>query len=87
MSEIEKGDTVYLEDDYFNPNQRFIPKKYKGIKTPKKNELYTVRELVKTDFGTGILLEEIRNELIPHTYGGLKEPCFRISRFRKKESS
>jgi|GEM_PF-2540346 len=84
MTQIKKGDTVYLQDDHFDFNQKGVPKEYKDIQTPKKNEPYTVRELVSTPDGVGIRLEEIVNNKIWHDVGGLQEPVFAIERFFKK---
>lgn len=58
-----------------------VPEEYKIIKKPIKDIIYTVRELVETEYGNGYLLEEIVNEEVYHDQGGWREPIFAIGRF------
>ncbi len=48
---------------------------------PQKGQMYTIREIVETPNGTGILLDEIVNKPIQFR-NCLKEPSFLTSRFR-----
>ncbi|MEZ0212406.1 MAG: hypothetical protein ACAH27_05580 [Xanthobacteraceae bacterium] len=52
---------------------------------PTQGEVYTVRDIVTDHFGVvGILLDEIRNDVLPYQLGAKRvdfEKCFRASRF------
>ena len=67
-------------DDNFSPEQiAVIPNR------PQKDQMYSIRDVVKSSLGTGLLLNEIEN---PHNgwaeMNGMKftfEPNFNINRF------
>lgn len=77
---MKVGDAVRCIADKFLFDN-YTPNSYNKILLPKKNKVYTIRTVVKTDYGTGITLKEIRNNKIYHDQGGLKEPIFGINRF------
>jgi hypothetical protein len=60
---------------------KYVPDEYHSIILPKKGETYTIRRVVITDFGIGLLLEEIENPEIYHVIGGNREPIFGSNRF------
>lgn len=51
------------------------------ISTPQRGQVYTIREVVRTNHGTGLRLEEIINREYYHAQGGWQEPCFDTRRF------
>lgn len=81
---MQKGDKVICVNDQFNYNDPQIPKEYLTISVPVKGEEYTIREVVRTNYGIGIRLEEIKNKQIYHTVGGWQEPIFSVVKFIKK---
>ena len=59
-----------------------------GVKTPEKDKIYNIRQVIKLVNGkTGVLLEEIVNPEVPikHPILGyaMTEPNFDLDRFRK----
>ena len=71
----------------FSPQQMELFSRY-GIITPSENSIYNVRDVIKPSgkAGTGLLLEELVNPLIPlmHPILGRKvpmEPNWKIERF------
>ena len=61
---------------------RWTPIEYRDIILPEKGEIYTIRRVVITDFGVGLLLEEILNKVVYHPIGGeIREPIFGTNRF------
>lgn len=79
---IQVDDSVILLDDHFE-QQPHHPEAYRRITYPSKGVRYTVRAIIHTPYGTGILLKEIINPKIHHTKGGYQEPIFSIERFKK----
>lgn len=77
---MKKGDKVICIADKVIFDKH-TPREYRSIELPKKRKLYTIREVVKNDYGTGIRLEEIKNPKIYHDQGGLQEPMFSTARF------
>ena len=79
---MKKGDRVkcingYFEDDETNPF------KISELNLPKENELYTIRQVVITNYGTGIRLTEIVNkEYYFENIHAEEEPIFGINRFK-----
>lgn len=71
-------------DDYFTPEAREVYEKY-GVVTPYLDGMYSVREVVITRRGTGLLLNELVNPPINigEGEGGFKtEVNWAISRFK-----
>lgn len=64
-----------------------------NVQIPKKDQIYTIREVVKPSLGgeAGILLEEIKNPLVPVKHhiltSAMMEPSWKISRFAKLDGS
>lgn len=54
-----------------------------GVVYPVKGKIYTIREIVFSQEGCGVLLEEIINPKIHNTRNGMVEHGFRIERFRE----
>ena len=80
------GDRVVCVDDSMQPHtveelKRDVPNWIK------KDEEYTVLEIIEYDFGvTAIILEEIRNPVLYFkAVDDFREPAFLITRFRKIE--
>lgn len=70
-------------NDTFSPEARQVYEQY-GVVTPYYDGVYTIREVVKTRKGIGLLLEELVNPLIPigeGENGFMVEPNFNVSRF------
>lgn len=78
---MKKGDKVICIDDVFKLNSN-IPKAYENLTHPKLNQIYTIRSVIKTEYGTGIRLIEIINPKIKHDKGGTKEPIYMTNRFK-----
>lgn len=71
-------------NDTFSPEARQVYEKY-GVVTPYLDNTYSIRDVVITRKGTGLLLNELVNPMIPIGEGedGFKaEPNFNISRFQ-----
>ncbi len=77
---MKRGDKIICIDDVFIFDKN-TPEEYKIIKYPKKGIVYTIRNLINTGYGVGILLKEIKNPKINHDIGGEKEPVFMETRF------
>lgn len=76
--------TVICIDDFFPEDFRKFYEIH-GVVTPYLNCTYTVRDVVKTRWGVGLHLNELKNPLVP-LYGegetGMKaEPNWSIRRF------
>jgi hypothetical protein len=78
--EFSVGQKVRCIADRFDFG-KWTPIEYRDIILPKKGEIYTIRRVVTTEFGVGLLLEEIQNEEIHHDIGGVREPIFGTNRF------
>lgn len=77
---MERGQKVkYIADKVYN--DKATPKEYHNITYPKKGQTYIIRQVVRTDYGDGLLLEEIKNPIIHHDQGGAREPIFGTNRF------
>lgn len=82
MPKLEKGDKVMCVDDYFE-DCKTNPFKFSEINIPKEDELYTIREVVRTPYGTGVRLEEIINK--KYYFSNIhreEEPIFGVNRFQ-----
>lgn len=79
---MEVGHKLICVNATFDLSDSSIPREYKEIKIPYEGDEYTIRQVVNTEYGTGVRLEEIKNKEIHHDRGGLQEPIFSISRFR-----
>jgi hypothetical protein len=63
----------------------FSNKQLQALKQiPVKGNHYFIREIAEYPHGVGVLLEELRNPLVP-AYGLMLEPSFAIERFREIE--
>jgi hypothetical protein len=86
MEEIKVNSVVICMDTWSEENDPELPFKIDEITVPKKGKEYTIRELITTDYGTGIKLVEITN---PKFYfDNIKrheEPIFAIEQFQLKE--
>ena len=76
--------TVICINDLFSQEAREVYEKY-GIVTPREGVYYTIRKVVTTRYGTGLLLEELINpKMYCYNIGEVEmwaEPNFKISRF------
>jgi len=82
MPQLKKGDKVICIDDYFEDSET-NPFRVSELKLPKERETYTIRELAKTAYGTGVRLNEIINK--KYYFGDIhkeEEPIFGINRFQ-----
>lgn len=72
-------------NDYFSPEARQVYEEY-GIVTPYLNGVYSVREVVITRYGTGLLLNELVNpKMYCYNIGEVEmwgEVNWAVSRFR-----
>lgn len=73
---MKVGDKVRCIDDSYLWDKH-TPKEYNSIDLPRKDFIYTIRNVV----GLGVRLVEIRNPIIWHDRGGNKEPSFSNARF------
>lgn len=77
-------------NDTFSPEARQVYEKY-GVVTPQQDVYYSVREVVITRYGTGLLLNELVNpKMYCHNIGEVEmwaEPNFKISRFRNSDGT
>ena len=69
------GGVLCINDSFDLSLNRFI------LFKPQKGQIYTIREVVETSNGVGVLLEEIVNKPIQFR-DCIKEPCFSLTRFR-----
>lgn len=83
---------IICVNDLFTVEQKEIWEKY-SIQTPKEGKLYTIRDVIKSQQGTGYLLNEIVNPTIPtngtHPLGveANFEPNWGSFRFRNLDMS
>lgn len=54
----------------------------RGVQFPARGKVYTIRALFRAENGVGVLLEEIRNPLVPSREFGKIEAYFWSSKFR-----
>ncbi len=83
---MKKGEKVKCIDDCF-VDEPTNPFRKSQLHLPEENEIYTIREMVKTDYGVGVRLEEIRNDTF--YFDNIKryeEPIFGIYRFETIEN-
>ena len=77
-------DQIVCINDLFSQEAREVYEKY-GIVTPREGVYYTIREVVTTRYGVGLLLEELVNpKMYCYNIGEVEmwaEPNFKISRF------
>ena len=77
-------------NDYFSPEARQVYEQY-GVVTPQQDVYYSVREVVTTRYGTGLLLNELVNpKMYCHNIEEVEmwaEPNFKISRFQTIDGS
>jgi hypothetical protein len=85
MTKLKKGDKVKCINDEFDYTDPELPKEYRKITVPVEGKLYLIREVVDSQQGKGIRLEEINNKPIYHDRGrgGWHEPVFSPLRFKK----
>lgn len=83
---------VICVNDSFTLEQLEFYKKH-GVKTPKYNKIYNIRDVIHNITGEkGFLLEEIINPSVPLNHplfegGGKMEPNWSVRRFRKLDGS
>lgn len=82
---------VLCVDGTFKIDQLKFYEKH-GVSTPQAEKLYSIRSVIKNSNGkVGILLEELKNPLIPfkHPILGItqNEPNWDLTRFRKLDGS
>ena len=78
---VKAGEKVKCIDDHFI-DEPTNPFRKSQLNLPVENEIYTVRQVVKTDYGSGIRLEEIKNDTF--YFDNIKrheEPIFGTYRF------
>lgn len=85
------SDQILCIDDKFPSEFVELYKKY-GVVTPKEGKLYSIRKIIKTLKGTGILLNELINPEVPiiHPIGkttGVAEPSWNLKRFVNLDQS
>jgi len=61
MARLKPKDKVKCIEDNF-VDEKTNPFKASDINLPIKEKLYTIRQIVKTPYGTGVRLEEIKNK-------------------------
>ena len=79
---VKVGEKVKCIDDCF-VDEPTNPFRKSQLHLPVENEVYTIRQVVKTDYGVGIRLEEIKNSTF--YFDNIKkyeEPIFGIYRFQ-----
>lgn len=80
----KKMSEIICINDLFSPEARQVYEQY-GIVTPQQDVYYSVREVVITRYGTGLLLNELVNpKMYCHNIGEVEmwaEVNFKISRF------
>lgn len=84
-------DQILCCNDKFPPEFIELYKKY-GVVTPTEGKLYTIRKIIKTLKGIGILLNELHNPDVPiiHPFGRIKgtaEPSWGLFRFVNLDQS
>lgn len=87
---MQSEDKIFIDDKWRPQDIEFFNKF--NIKLPVLNEIYTFRNIEKTQLGIGVYLNEIHNEPSPviHPMGrieGYKEVSFSIKRFRNLDMS
>lgn len=78
---MKNGDIVECIDGTF-VSRRTDPFRADDLALPKYGHCYTIRQVVCTPHGQGLLLEEIVNPIYSHDVGGYQEPIFDTLRFR-----
>ncbi|MCK9568120.1 hypothetical protein M0R72_04170 [Candidatus Pacearchaeota archaeon] len=79
---MKKGDKVKCIDDYFEDSNT-NPFHIREINIPKENQNYTIREVVRTDYGTGVrLVEVINKKYYFKNINREEEPIFGSNRFK-----
>lgn len=84
-----KSFDVVCVNDLFTLDARKVYEQY-GIVTPREGVYYTIRDIVISRLGTGLLLEELVNPKLPigeGESGFMVEPNFGIFRFRNLDNS
>lgn len=79
---MKVGDKIICMDDSYTLSAH-VPKEYSDIERPKRGIEYTIREVVDTGYGLAVRLVEIVNKRVRHDVGGVQEPAFMLSRFKK----
>lgn len=82
---MKKGDKVICTNGTFH-SRSTDPFTKEQLNLPETGQVYTIREIVKTEEGPGIRLKEIVNNKFQHERGGLQEPAFDMKRFKPCES-
>ena len=80
---------VICVNDLFTLEARRVYEQY-GVVTPREEVRYTIRDVVISRAGTGLLLEELVNPKLPigeGESGFMVEPNFGIFRFRNLDNS
>lgn len=81
----KKMSEIICINDLFSPEARQVYEQY-GIVTPREEVYYSVRSVITTRFGTGLLLNELVNpKMYCHNIGEVEmwaEPNWAVSRFR-----
>ena len=77
---MKRGDKVLCINGVFRARGT-DPFSLKERNLPIEGKTYTVRDVVVTDYGVGLRLEEIINPLFWHDHGGEREPAFGKERF------
>lgn len=81
MTKMKSGVSVKCIDDHF-VDEESNPFKASELNLPKQEILYTVRKVIKTKYGKGIRLKEIKNKKYYFdNIGKYKEPFFNKDRF------
>ena len=82
MAKVQIGDSVKCVDGKIGI-RRTDPFQLKDLEIPKEDEIYTIRKVVKTSYGSGVRLEEVENkEFFYKDLGRFCEPVFRTDRFK-----
>mgnify|MGYP003427596856 FL=1 len=82
MTFIKPGHKVKFINDKFK-DESSNPFKSIQLNKPIKGEIYTVRDVVETEYGVGLRLLEIINSKFYHDDVGWQEPTFSADRFEK----
>lgn len=73
---------VCITDDFMKSSALRRKWERRGVRYPSKNKVYTIRQIYLTSKYVGVLLEEIRNPLVPTRERGLIEAGFTARKFR-----
>jgi len=84
ITNLKTNKVVCIDDDFTSQgdDKRLDAIIHHFEQLPNKGEIYTIRLIIKSPYGTGLLLEELSNPIIEEPpFNGI-EPNFNINRFK-----